>query len=154
MSGVKEALKSLQAKDFDTVLTDQKMPDGDGLQVLAAAIEADPAISVVVITAFATVDLAVESMRQGAFDFITKPFQPEVVRAAVSRACERTRLRRENVLPERQGSSPGGLHRDLWFKRGHTDRAPVDRTGSTYQRHRPDHRRNRHRQGTGGSRHP
>ncbi len=75
------------------VLTDQKMPDGDGLQVLAAAIEADPTISVVVITAFATVDLAVESMRQGAFDFITKPFQPEVVRAAVIRACERTRLR-------------------------------------------------------------
>ena len=60
--------------------------------------EADPTLAVVVITAFATVDLAVESMRQGAFDFITKPFQPEVVRAAVSRACERTRLRRENVL--------------------------------------------------------
>ena len=97
-SGVQEALKCLQAKDFDVVLTDQKMPDGDGLQVLAAAIEADPTVSVVVITAFATVDLAVESMRQGAFDFITKPFQPEVVRAAVSRACERTRLRRENVL--------------------------------------------------------
>ncbi len=97
-SGVQEALKCLQAKDFDVVLTDQKMPDGDGLQVLAAAIEADPTISIVVITAFATVDLAVESMRQGAFDFITKPFQPEVVRAAVSRASERTRLRRENVL--------------------------------------------------------
>ncbi len=97
-SGVQEALKCLQARDFDVVLTDQKMPDGDGLQVLAAAIEADPAISVVVVTAFATVDLAVESMRQGAFDFITKPFQPEVVRAAASRACERTRLRRENVL--------------------------------------------------------
>ena len=97
-SGVQEARRSIRAEDFDVVLTDQKMPDGDGLQVLAAAIEADPAVSVVVITAFATVDLAVESMRQGAFDFITKPFQPEVVRAAVSRACERTRLRRENVL--------------------------------------------------------
>ena len=97
-SGVQEALKCLQARDFDVVLTDQKMPDGDGLQVLAAAIESDPTISVVVITAFATVDLAVESMRQGAFDFITKPFQPEVVRAAVSRAAERTRLRRENAL--------------------------------------------------------
>ena len=97
-AGVQEARKCLQAEDFDVVLTDQKMPDGDGLQVLAAAIEADPAVSVVVITAFATVDLAVESMRQGAFDFITKPFQPEVVRAAVSRACERTRLRRQNVL--------------------------------------------------------
>jgi DNA-binding NtrC family response regulator len=97
-AGVQAARKVLMAEDFDVVLTDQKMPDGDGLQVLAAAIEADPAVSVVVITAFATVDLAVESMRQGAFDFITKPFQPEVVRAAVSRACERTRLRRENVL--------------------------------------------------------
>jgi DNA-binding NtrC family response regulator len=97
-SGVQEARKVLVAEDFDVVLTDQKMPDGDGLQVLAAAIEADPTVSVVVITAFATVDLAVESMRQGAFDFITKPFQPEVVRAAASRACERTRLRRENVL--------------------------------------------------------
>jgi DNA-binding NtrC family response regulator len=95
---VQEARKVLVAEDFDVVLTDQKMPDGDGLQVLAAAIEADPTVSVVVITAFATVDLAVESMRQGAFDFITKPFQPEVVRAAASRACERTRLRRENVL--------------------------------------------------------
>jgi DNA-binding NtrC family response regulator len=97
-AGVQAARKALMAEDFDVVLTDQKMPDGDGLQVLAAAIEADPTLSVVVITAFATVDLAVESMRQGAFDFITKPFQPEVVRAAVSRACERTRLRRENVL--------------------------------------------------------
>jgi DNA-binding NtrC family response regulator len=97
-AGVYEARKALVANDFDVVLTDQKMPDGDGLQVLSAALEGDPAVSVLVITAFATVDLAVESMRQGAFDFITKPFQPEVVRAAVSRACESTRLRRENVL--------------------------------------------------------
>ena len=97
-AGVLAARKALMTEDFDVVLTDQKMPDGDGLQVLAAAIEADPAASVVIVTAFATVDLAVDSMRKGAFDFITKPFQPEVVRAVVSRACERTRLRRENVL--------------------------------------------------------
>lgn len=97
-SGVQEALRTLQAEDFDVVLTDQKMPDGDGLQLLAAAGDAASAISVVIITAFATVDLAVQCMRQGAFDFITKPFQPEVVRAAVSRACERTRLRRENLF--------------------------------------------------------
>ncbi len=97
-AGVQEALRLIAASAYDVVLTDQKMPDGDGLQVLAAAIEADPTVAVVLITAFATVDLAVESMRQGAFDFITKPFQPEVVRAAVSRACERTGLRRENLL--------------------------------------------------------
>jgi DNA-binding NtrC family response regulator len=97
-TGVREARKSVLSGDFDVVLTDQKMPDGDGLEVMAAAIEARPTVSVIVITAFATVELAVESMRQGAFDFITKPFQPEVVRAAVSRACERTRLLRENDL--------------------------------------------------------
>jgi DNA-binding NtrC family response regulator len=97
-AGVQAARKVLAANDFDVVLTDQKMPDGDGLQVLAAAIEADHAVAVVIITAFATVDLAVKSMRQGAFDFITKPFQPEVVRAAVTRARESTRLRRENTL--------------------------------------------------------
>lgn len=90
-AGVRTARQALIANDFDVVLTDQKLPDGDGLQVLAAAIEANPAVSVVVITAFATVDLPVESVRQGAFDFITKPFQPEVMRAAVTRACERTR---------------------------------------------------------------
>ncbi len=97
-AGVQEARKIIQAEDFDAILTDQKMPDGDGLQVLAAALDADHTLSVVVITAFATVELAVESMRQGAFDFITKPFQPEVVRAAVRRACEHTKLLRENVL--------------------------------------------------------
>ena len=141
-AGVQEALKRLHAMDFDAVLTDQKMPDGDGLQVLAAAIEADSAVSVVVITAFATVDLAVESMRQGAFDFITKPFQPGVVRAAVSRACERTRLRRENVLlkdtvvrlegsPEIYGSS-GAMQavRDLIARVAPTD-ATVLITGET-----------------------
>ena len=97
-SGFQEARKYVQTRGCDVVLTDQTMPDGTGLQVLAAANEADPTVSVVVITAYATVDLAVECMRQGAFDFITKPFQPEVVRAAVARACERTRLRRENLL--------------------------------------------------------
>ena len=96
--GVVEARTRILAEDFEVVLTDQKMPDGDGLEVLAAAIEADPSVSVVLITAFATVELAVESMRQGAFDFITKPFQPEVVRATVRRACERTKLLRENYL--------------------------------------------------------
>ena len=54
--------------------------------------------SVIILTAVASIELAVESMRRGAFDFLTKPFQPEVVRATVRRACERTRLLRENIL--------------------------------------------------------
>ena len=97
-SGVAEALGHLAVNRFDAVITDQKMRDGEGLEVLARAKEIDPAVAVVMLTAFATVELAVESMRQGAFDFITKPFQPEVVRATARRACEHTQLLRENGL--------------------------------------------------------
>jgi DNA-binding NtrC family response regulator len=95
-SGVREAVRLVETSPFDLVITDQKMPDGDGLEVLGASRDADPTLPVVVLTAFASVESAVEAMRRGAFDFITKPFQPEVVRAAVGRACERTDLLREN----------------------------------------------------------
>jgi DNA-binding NtrC family response regulator len=97
-SGVAEATAHLTVNRFDAVITDQKMPDGEGLDVLARAREIDPTVAVVLLTAFATVELAVESMRQGAFDFITKPFQPDVVRATARRACEHTQLLRENDL--------------------------------------------------------
>jgi DNA-binding NtrC family response regulator len=95
-SGVREAVSLLGSTALDLVITDQKMQDGEGLEVLVAAREADPTLPVVVLTAFASVELAVESMRRGAFDFVTKPFLPEVVRATVRRACERADLLREN----------------------------------------------------------
>jgi DNA-binding NtrC family response regulator len=96
--GVEEARRNLAANDFDAVFTDQRMPDGEGLEVLAACREADPTLAVVFLTAVGTIELAVESMRQGAFDFLTKPFQPDVIRATARRACEHTALLRENVL--------------------------------------------------------
>ncbi len=94
--GVNDARNLLAGNKFDAVITDQKMMDGQGLDVLAFARELDPTLSVVFLTAFATIELAVESMRQGAFDFVTKPFQPEVVLATAARACEHTALLREN----------------------------------------------------------
>jgi DNA-binding NtrC family response regulator len=97
-SGVAQAAALLAANRYDAVITDQKMADGEGLEVLSRAREIDPTVAVVLLTAFATVELAVESMRQGAFDFITKPFQPDVVRATAQRACEHTQLLRENGL--------------------------------------------------------
>ena len=95
-SGVAEARRALLEESLDAVITDQKMSDGEGLDVLAVARETSPALSVVLLTAFATVELAVESMRRGAFDFITKPFMPEVLLATAQRAVEHTRLLREN----------------------------------------------------------
>lgn len=96
--GVQEALQLLVRDDFDVVLTDHKMPDGSGLDVLRAAREDDPTTSVIFLTAVGTLELAVQSMREGAFDFLTKPFVPDVVRAAVRRAGERTSLLRENAV--------------------------------------------------------
>src|SRR5437764_12474754 len=97
-SGVQEARRDLAANDFDVVVTDQRMPDGEGLAVLGYAHESDATLPVIFLTAVATIELAVESMRQGAFDFLTKPFQPEVIRATARRACEHTVLLRENLL--------------------------------------------------------
>src|SRR5579859_8006322 len=90
-SGVEEARATLGGNDFDVVFTDQRMPDGEGLEVLAAVRENDSTIPVIMLTALASIELAVESMRQGAFDFLTKPFQPEVVRAAANRAAQHAR---------------------------------------------------------------
>ncbi len=95
-AGVAEACRTVAADPLDAVITDQKMEDGAGLDVLAAVQESDPRLSVVFLTAFATVELAVESMRRGAFDFITKPFTPEILLATAKRAVEHTTLLREN----------------------------------------------------------
>ena len=91
-----EAVESIATSQFDVVFTDQKMPGGDGISVIVSSKDADPTLPVVMLTAFATVDLAVEAMRHGAFDFISKPFTPEVVLAVASRAAERAELLREN----------------------------------------------------------
>ena len=92
------AIALLAREDFDVVITDQKMPGGSGMDVLRTVQETAPTTSVVFLTAVGTVELAVESMRYGAFDFLTKPFVPDVVRATIRRACERTVLLRENAV--------------------------------------------------------
>ena len=107
--GASAASRLLDEREYDAVVTDQKMPDGDGLAVLAAAHDNDPSVAVIFLTAVATIELAVQSMRQGAYDFITKPFSPEVVKATVRRACQLTALRRENsVLSRTVGELIGG----------------------------------------------
>lgn len=96
--GVKSALNQLSVTTFDLVITDKKMNDGDGFGILAACQEADQSLPVVMLTAFGTIELAVEAMHLGAFDFISKPFVAEVVKAVAKRATERTKLVRENVI--------------------------------------------------------
>lgn len=97
-SSPSEAIALLSKEDFDVVLTDQKMAGGSGLDVLRAVQESDPTTSVIFLTAVGTVELAVESMRLGAFDFLTKPYVVDVMLATIRRACERTALLRENAV--------------------------------------------------------
>lgn len=95
--GVDDACSRLLANDFDAVLSAPKKED-DGLRVLNAARENDPSVSVVFLTADASLELAVESVWQGAFEFLTMPLQTELLRATARRACWCTALRRENLI--------------------------------------------------------
>src|SRR3984893_1704863 len=95
---VKEGLQAVHANGFDVVLLDQKLPDGEGSEVLKAIQQSEPSTAVVVLTAYGTVELAVEAMRSGAFDFLTKPFSSDNLRAVVHRAADWTSLQRENHL--------------------------------------------------------
>ena len=88
----------------DLALVDIRMPGIEGLEVLRLIGEADPSIIKIVITGYATIEYAVASMRNGAYDFLPKPFTPEELRLIVSRGLERRRLiaEREAALAEKK----------------------------------------------------
>jgi DNA-binding NtrC family response regulator len=85
-------------KHYDVVLTDLKMPDVSGLDVLSLIKEHDPDTAVIVMTAYGTIETAVEAMKKGAFDFLQKPFDTSHLQMLVERAVENQRLLAENLL--------------------------------------------------------
>ena len=92
-----EALERLAAFAFDILITDLRLPGIDGRQVLDAAIERYPELIAIVITGFGTVKDAVEAIKQGASDFITKPFQFDALMHVLRSAMEQRRLKSENA---------------------------------------------------------
>lgn len=93
----KDGLKLLSKKTFDLVLTDLRMPDMDGIEVLKKIKEAWPDIEVIVITGYGTVKSAIEAIRYGAYDYVEKPFSPEELLNVVKRSLERRNLILENT---------------------------------------------------------
>jgi DNA-binding response OmpR family regulator len=85
-SGEEGLAQFIKAMDYDVVLLDQKMPGIDGLQTLKRIRERAPAACVVMVTAFASIELAVDAMKLGATDFLRKPMTPETLRGAVAAA--------------------------------------------------------------------
>jgi two-component system response regulator PilR (NtrC family) len=86
----------LENDDFDLLISDMQMPDGSGLDLLRAGRDVSPETVAIMITAFASTDSAISAMKEGAYDYITKPFKVDEIRHVVEKALEKKLLAREN----------------------------------------------------------
>jgi DNA-binding NtrC family response regulator len=92
---VKEANHALVGNQYEVAVTGENLRDGNGFDVLTTAHQADPNLSVVFLAGSPSLDLAVESMRRGAFDFLAQPLAPELLRDTIQRGCDYTLRMRE-----------------------------------------------------------
>jgi len=106
-----DALRHLDDGAFDLMIVDLKMPGMDGISLQRRVREIDPNATIVILTAFASVETAVEALKMGAFDYVTKPVDPDELSHTVRRALERKQLTEENVrlrekVSELSGATP------------------------------------------------
>ena len=106
-----EALAELEARDYDAVISDVRMPKVDGLTVLRKALARQPDLTFVVMSAYGQPDAALAAVAAGAFDYVNKPFKPEEVVLVLKKAEERRRLVTENRRLRRSGADRGPLDR-------------------------------------------
>ena len=98
----RDALEIIQRQPVDLLLTDIRMPDMDGMELLKRTRAVDPYITVVIMTAYGTIEQAVEAIKGGAYDFITKPFEEQQMLHLLAKGLERNRLIRENQRLQQQ----------------------------------------------------
>lgn len=107
-SSGQEAVGLLSKQTVDIILSDLKMPNGDGIELLRSIKKKYADIEVILITGYGTIQTAVEAMKEGAYDFITKPFKKAIILSTVERAIERQNLAQENKFLKAQlGKGPG-----------------------------------------------
>ncbi len=113
---VGEGLERLKESDFDVALVDLMLPDGSGIDVLRQISEDDLSIEAIVLTGYAAVSTAIEAMKLGAYDYVTKPARMEEIEVLVQKAAEKSRLKRENtslkVRLQRQNPTQGMITDD------------------------------------------
>jgi DNA-binding NtrC family response regulator len=97
-----EALDMLMEKNIGVMITDLRMPGLDGLELMQKALERNQNLSVILLTAYGTIDKAVEAMKQGAYDFLTKPLDPEQLEIVLNKALERAHFLVENSRLKQQ----------------------------------------------------
>ncbi len=103
-----DALKKIETEEFDLIITDLKMEGIDGMQVLEQSLAMHPSLIVIIMTAFASVESAVEAMKKGASDYIVKPFINEDVKMTVRRLLEHKKVLMENLVLRQQLSQQFG----------------------------------------------
>ena len=91
------ALKAMAKNQYDFILCDIKMPDMDGLQVLEEIKKRDLEVTVIMMSAYGTIETAIEAMKLGAYDYVSKPFKKDEIVLALKKAEERERLKKENL---------------------------------------------------------
>jgi DNA-binding NtrC family response regulator len=101
----REALRRIEENPYDVVILDIMMPNISGLEVLRLIKEGHPDVDVIMITGLSQIDTAVEAMKLGAFDYISKPFEPDEIKLVVQRALERRHLLHENMILKTEVSS-------------------------------------------------
>ncbi|MGO9442943.1 MAG: sigma-54-dependent transcriptional regulator [Terriglobales bacterium] len=101
----REALSKVEENSYDVMILDVMMPNIDGLEVLRRVKETHPNVDVIMITGLSQIDTAVQAMKLGAFDYISKPFEPDELKLVVQRALERRRLLQENLTLKSEVSS-------------------------------------------------
>jgi DNA-binding NtrC family response regulator len=105
-----QALARLEAGLFDVVLADVRMPGMDGMEFLSNVKRDHPSLTVVMMTAYGSIDLAVQAIKSGAYDFITKPFEHDKLVHLLYKALERSRLVRENLLLQQRIRQQEGFY--------------------------------------------
>jgi two-component system, NtrC family, response regulator AtoC len=127
-----QALQTLQEHHIDLVITDLRMPKVDGMQLLRRAVALDAELPVIMITAHATVDNAVEALKTGAFDYITKPFDQAEVRVVVGKALRTRDLSAHEASRSLETSTPHVRYGIIGFSPGIRDLyAVLDRVADT-----------------------
>jgi len=91
-----EALGKLKEERYDLLITDLMMPEVDGMEVLHQAKKLHPEIMVIIITGYASLETAIQAVKEGAYDYLRKPFRLEELKISVDNACEKIRLQQEN----------------------------------------------------------
>ena len=97
-----EGLKKIESNSFDTILCDLRMPEMDGLSFLKATREKNIQSTTIMMSAYGTIDMAIEAMKLGAYDYISKPFKPDEIILTLKKAEEREKLRKENILLKKE----------------------------------------------------